>query len=432
MEAEQQAPAAADGDVNVRIAPIQWKGPEKAPDKTAEELAAMAEKHKKRAEKFGVEFKEPKADLFVPPKERKKVVVRRHGFATGIDLMSEEEKAKREARAKKFNIELVEIKAITTDPELEKRRQRASKFGPMRVEEFMDVEALAEQRKDWDLTVPRIWESVHVYGTDDMSTADVLAYFKEFGPSWVTWINDSSCNVVFEDRFSAKRALFELSTVALPIPLDTPPPPPKGKSPAPAPADGAPAPAPAPSDDSDMAVEPTTTSATNADADAAATAAAAAENTVELCCWRQGFDGAKGNKLLLRFATKHDVKPPVRERKPSLWSRVPALRMAAEDPSYNPAAYEAEQQRREKKRAKRARQMEKRKAKKARPSADAEMGEVGSPISADEDGGGAGGGSGAEAGAAGEGAGAVGEPAGATGADESFVEVPPTEPGAAE
>lgn len=41
-----------------------------------------------------------------------------------------------------------------------------------------------------------------------MSTKDVLQYFEVYGPSHVEWIDDSSCNVVFKDNFSAKRALY--------------------------------------------------------------------------------------------------------------------------------------------------------------------------------------------------------------------------------
>ena len=51
-------------------------------------------------------------------------------------------------------------------------------------------------------------EAVHVYGTDAMSTKDVLQYFEVYGPSHVEWIDDSSCNVIFKDNFSAKRALY--------------------------------------------------------------------------------------------------------------------------------------------------------------------------------------------------------------------------------
>lgn len=51
-------------------------------------------------------------------------------------------------------------------------------------------------------------EAVHLYGTNEMSTKDVLKYFEAYGPSHVEWIDDSSCNVVFPDQFSAKRAVY--------------------------------------------------------------------------------------------------------------------------------------------------------------------------------------------------------------------------------
>jgi len=51
-------------------------------------------------------------------------------------------------------------------------------------------------------------EAVHLYGTNEMSTKDVLKYFDAYGPSHVEWIDDFSCNTVFPDQFSAKRALY--------------------------------------------------------------------------------------------------------------------------------------------------------------------------------------------------------------------------------
>lgn len=44
-----------------------------------------------------------------------------------------------------------------------------------------------------------------------MSTKDLLHYFDGYGPSWVEWINDSSCNVVFEDHASVQRVLLMLA-----------------------------------------------------------------------------------------------------------------------------------------------------------------------------------------------------------------------------
>ena len=49
---------------------------------------------------------------------------------------------------------------------------------------------------------------MHVSGVDVMSTKDCLKYFELYGPVFVEWINDSSCNVLFSDAPSAKRAIF--------------------------------------------------------------------------------------------------------------------------------------------------------------------------------------------------------------------------------
>ena len=36
-------------------------------------------------------------------------------------------------------------------------------------------------------------EAVYLYGTNEMSTRDVFEYFSDYGPSYVEWIDDSSC-----------------------------------------------------------------------------------------------------------------------------------------------------------------------------------------------------------------------------------------------
>ena len=40
-----------------------------------------------------------------------------------------------------------------------------------------------------------------------MSTRECLQYFEEYGASRVEWLDDSSCNIVFNDADSAKRAM---------------------------------------------------------------------------------------------------------------------------------------------------------------------------------------------------------------------------------
>lgn len=48
---------------------------------------------------------------------------------------------------------------------------------------------------------------MHLYGVDRMSTKECLQYFGDYGPSGVEWLDDSSCNVMFADADSAKRAI---------------------------------------------------------------------------------------------------------------------------------------------------------------------------------------------------------------------------------
>ncbi len=52
---------------------------------------------------------------------------------------------------------------------------------------------LFEPRRDAPEDVPRREEAVYLYGVDLLSSADVLRYFDDYGPTLVEWINDSSC-----------------------------------------------------------------------------------------------------------------------------------------------------------------------------------------------------------------------------------------------
>ena len=66
---------------------------------------------------------------------------------------------------------------------------------------------MLEERKERPADIPRRPEAVHLYGVDCMTSAECLAYFGDWGPTFVEWLDDSSCNVLFEDEFTAKRAL---------------------------------------------------------------------------------------------------------------------------------------------------------------------------------------------------------------------------------
>lgn len=66
---------------------------------------------------------------------------------------------------------------------------------------------ILEDRKNHSADVQRRPDAIHMYGVDRMSTAECLQYFEDYGPSGVEWLDDSSCNVVFADAETAKRAI---------------------------------------------------------------------------------------------------------------------------------------------------------------------------------------------------------------------------------
>ncbi|XP_071445888.1 nuclear cap-binding protein subunit 3-like [Hetaerina americana] len=54
-------------------------------------------------------------------------------------------------------------------------------------------------------------DALHMRGTQDMSTADVFSYFKDYNPASIEWINDYSCNVVWIGNLPAAKAIVEMS-----------------------------------------------------------------------------------------------------------------------------------------------------------------------------------------------------------------------------
>ena len=53
---------------------------------------------------------------------------------------------------------------------------------------------------------------IHIRGVQNMSSEDVLKYFDDFEPKSIEWVNDLSCNVVFDDRKASASALKALTT----------------------------------------------------------------------------------------------------------------------------------------------------------------------------------------------------------------------------
>uniref|UniRef100_K3X2N0 Farnesoic acid O-methyl transferase domain-containing protein n=1 Tax=Globisporangium ultimum (strain ATCC 200006 / CBS 805.95 / DAOM BR144) TaxID=431595 RepID=K3X2N0_GLOUD len=199
---------------------------------------------KRRAERFGGDFVPPNIKTFIDPKTIRKLQrtgAVQPGFATGFDLTSQDEVNKREQRMKRFqtpefavdySTETVRALAegMTQEEWTEKQREkeklleRARKFG-LPTADPDDASAklkpanakVGRERCDvrGDTMVEFRDDAIHVYSLDDrfqqVRTNDVLEYFVGYGPSYVEWINDSSCTVVFQDPYTAGRALIALS-----------------------------------------------------------------------------------------------------------------------------------------------------------------------------------------------------------------------------
>eukprot|EP00854_Cymbomonas_tetramitiformis_P013761 gene13761-16264_t len=118
-----------------------------APDK----MEAEREKHKNRASRFGTDFKEPKKAAVFSRSELVAMRVNREGFATGMDLYTEEELKKRETRAKKYGTQLLGRNPEEIEAQ-EKKNKRQERFGVIESEPagaVMDIDLL-EERKEVD------------------------------------------------------------------------------------------------------------------------------------------------------------------------------------------------------------------------------------------------------------------------------------------
>ncbi|CAH8532821.1 unnamed protein product [Heterobilharzia americana] len=49
--------------------------------------------------------------------------------------------------------------------------------------------------------------ALHIWGTHNLSTQDILSWLSGYNPKSIEWINDASCNVVFDDENSVLRAI---------------------------------------------------------------------------------------------------------------------------------------------------------------------------------------------------------------------------------
>lgn len=197
----------------------------------AADLAARRAQHEARAARFGMTSVGPVRDLTVLGAHR--AAARRDGgFVTGFDVSAPDQAEKRRSRAERFA--RLEGERVAAGGEADVLPEAGagpggavgglagaaplgegmnSSFRGEKPVVLAKVDPL-ENRRDVAIGEVVRQNVLHVFGVDDMSTEDIRKHFLEYGPSWIEWINDSSCNVTFEDDHTAMRVLtFMVPTV---------------------------------------------------------------------------------------------------------------------------------------------------------------------------------------------------------------------------
>ena len=238
---------------------------------TEAELLAEYEKERAkaraRAAKFGIEYKEPSPDAFLKWSEARRLRANpERGFITGIDTFSAAEKAKADARKERFAKDERKRKGFDDD----NAESNDNDDGGAMSDDDADNVAEWEKAKKDPLPIEQAWEhwkqvskfrsdppgnllskgnttgeivlslgsegdnsgidtaeflqkkivvvpsKIHIFSNDwapfkQIRTDDLLSYFKDYGPSYVEWLGELSCNVLFEDKHSAARAFHALS-----------------------------------------------------------------------------------------------------------------------------------------------------------------------------------------------------------------------------
>jgi hypothetical protein len=178
------------------------------------------EKQLERARRFGIPLPENEdttpSSLFVPIKRYSNPF--RDPTVAGFALDSEEEKERRERRIQRFGSLLAKDSEPQPPPIDERLQRRMEKFKSLEDDEpdvsemngTMELEHHGD-RKDVAASVPRRLDTLHLYGTDKLSTEQIFQYFFGYQAKLIEWINDSSCNVIFDDAGAAEKAFLEMS-----------------------------------------------------------------------------------------------------------------------------------------------------------------------------------------------------------------------------
>lgn len=121
-------------------------------------------------------------------------------FVIGFDPNSKEALERKKIRANRFGSKTIQPVTAPLDLESDTR-----KFGKINIKDLEWPEV------PFDVKGEIRYEAIHLHGVTNMSTTDVFDYFTLFGPETIEWIDDISCNVIWDDRSAALNALDTLS-----------------------------------------------------------------------------------------------------------------------------------------------------------------------------------------------------------------------------
>jgi hypothetical protein len=205
-----------------------------------DEYQQECSKARARASKFGIPYQEPAPDAFVPWSQARRLRANpKQGFITGMDLSDPVEKAKQEARQKRFGTVAGEVSTGSATGEGEISSIIETQVLPI-IQAWDNEGFVRSQRTDpptlfWKNPPPDssfdepknefsmdedpvtlISAKIHIFSIDwaafkQIRTNDIMAHFSIYGPSYIEWLGDLSCNVCFEDAYSATRALENMS-----------------------------------------------------------------------------------------------------------------------------------------------------------------------------------------------------------------------------
>uniref|UniRef100_A0A7S1ETS2 Nuclear cap-binding protein subunit 3 n=1 Tax=Timspurckia oligopyrenoides TaxID=708627 RepID=A0A7S1ETS2_9RHOD len=162
-------------------------------DEVEARLQEAKEANERRAARFGVPI--------IPVREQDVLGVRRYmthvnsNFKTGFDITSSDERLKAAARQERFQ----STNNIGYQQETNQEQQP-----------LIPVKTLEPRRNASSHEEDLRTGVIHVYGVDTLSTKNIKDIFIAYYPQWVEWINDSSCNVAFDDEFTPRRILLEM------------------------------------------------------------------------------------------------------------------------------------------------------------------------------------------------------------------------------